>query len=71
MAQADFPKYLMTINITTKFYSLREAAEAFDSGIGRVSLGTLVLAENFEVRPLQVADRELISHTANKIRSKK
>ena len=70
MGKADFPKYLMTINTITKFYDLRAAAEAFDAGIGRVSLGTLVLAENFEVRPLLPADRELISNTANKLRSK-
>lgn len=70
MGQTNFPRYMTFISGQPKFLSLKEAAEAYYAESGNVSLGEWVLAENYTLRPLTKADEQLISNTANKIRSK-
>lgn len=72
MSGKPIVKYEMIINGNSRFCTLGEAAQAYDSGFAKVSFGKLVLLEDgASTRSMTAEDQQMISNAADDISASK
>ena len=71
MSDEEFPKYLMKVGENRHFYSLSQAAEAYNNGMTEVDFGRYVLNADFSVRKMNAEDQQKISTAADNLEAAK